>query len=71
MDLSQVMLKLHGGKYDDPDEFGADIKLIFDNWKLYCKDPKRHYQVKVICNLESKLLQWNRRILYKGMHKNS
>ena len=50
MDLSQVMLKLHGGKYDDPDEFGADIKLIFDNWKLYCKDPKRHYQVKVIRN---------------------
>ena len=47
MDLSQVMLKLHGGKYDDPDEFGADIKLIFDNWKLYCKDPKRHYQVRI------------------------
>ena len=48
MDLSQVMLKLHGGKYDDPEEFEADIKLIFDNWKLYCKDPKRHYQVKIV-----------------------
>lgn len=37
MDFSTVRRKCEGGSYDHPDEFAADMRLVFENARAYNK----------------------------------
>ncbi|ETV97159.1 hypothetical protein, variant [Aphanomyces invadans] len=38
MDMGTVRVKLNKGEYKKPEEFGRDMRLIWDNCKLYNQD---------------------------------
>ena len=45
IDLSKVMLKFRGGQYSDPFEFQKDVKQLFQDYKMFFKDPNTEVSV--------------------------